>query len=268
MASSDSRQRPPRCPRTGEIGAAGQLTVAACLVTFAGLLGVAAAGAEEPIDKHIPGLSQPVGNKPAGSEASIYSDDQGRARTGMFGTTGVGRKFVYVFDRSASMGGSGQRALRAVKAELVESLKNLDTVHQFQIVFYNEKPTVFNPGGAAGGLSFATQPNKDRALRFIETIVADGNTRHDTAIKLAIRLRPDVIFFLTDGDDPKLTRRELDQIQRTASGITINTIEFGPGPKPAEKSFLATLAEENDGQYVYVDLPKYLAGQAKKPSGQ
>jgi len=186
----------------------------------------------------------------------------------MFGVSGLGHKFVYVLDRSASMGGSGHVALRAVKEELHKSLEKLDTVHQFQIIFYNEKPAVFNPSGIPGRLAFANQANKDRAVRFIESIVADGNTRHDEALKLAIRLRPDVIFFLTDGDDPKLSRREMDQIQRMANGITINAIEFGAGPPPEEKSFLATLAEENGGQYAYVDLSKRRSPSSGESSGR
>ena len=180
----------------------------------------------------------------------------GKARTSLFGIVGEGYKFVYVFDRSGSMGGSGRNALRAVKAELLASLENLDTVHQFQIIFYNEKPVIFNPTGTPGRLAFATDQNKERVRRFINTIVADGGTEHEDALKLAVKMHPDVIFFLTDADDPKLTRSQLDSIQRLAAGITIHAIEFGPGPKPEGKSFLAVLAEENGGQYTYVDISK------------
>jgi len=250
----DDRRGPRRCWKAG---APRRRTLG--VVTFAvlGLVGAALAVAEGPLDRRVPGLSRPAGRDSGDADASVYADAEGRARTSMFGVSGVGHKFVYVLDRSSSMGGSGQKALRAVKAELVKSLKNLDTVHQFQIIFYNEKPVIFNPSGTPGRLAFANRANKDRAVRFVESITADGNTSHVDALKLAIRLHPDVIFFLTDGDDPKLSRRELDQIQRMATGITLNTIEFGPGPKPEEKSFLATLAEENDGQYVYVDLSRY-----------
>lgn len=199
------------------------------------------------------------------SSPSIYANSDGKAQVTLFGLTGEGYKFVYVMDRSASMGGSGRQALRIVKAELIESLKTLDRVHQFQIIFYNERPAVFNPSGVAGRLAFATEENKDRAERFIRSIVADGNTRHDDALKLAIGMRPDVIFFLTDGDDPKLSRSDLDRIEQMAGGITIHAIEFGSGPKPEGKSFLAELAKENMGQYVYVDISKDDAGKAEKP---
>jgi len=152
------------------------------------------------------------------------------------------------------MGGSGRNALRLVKTELLASLDRLDSVHQFQIIFYNERPLIFNPTGVPGRLAFATEQNKQRARRFIESIVADGGTEHEQALRLAIKMRPDVIFFLSDGDEPRLTRQQLDTIRRLAAGITICTIEFGSGPKPAGKSFLQLLAEENGGQYAYVDI--------------
>lgn len=185
---------------------------------------------------------------------SIAPKSGGKARTSLFGVVGEGYKFVYVFDRSGSMGGSGQNSLRRVKAELVRSLENLDTVHQFQIIFYNERPVVFNPTGTPNRLAFATEQNKQRAIRFIDSIKAEGGTAHDDALRLAIRLRPDVIFFLTDADDPKLTAAELAKIRRLAAGVIINAIEFGPGPKPEGDSFLAELARQNGGGYAYVEV--------------
>jgi hypothetical protein len=185
---------------------------------------------------------------------SIAPKQGGKARTSLFGLVGEGYKFVYVFDRSGSMGGSGQNALRAVKAELLRSLANLDTVHQFQIIFYNERPAIFNPTGTPGRLAFATEANKSRAVRFIDSITAEGGTAHEEALRLATGLQPDVIFFLTDADDPKLTLAQLEKIRHLAAGIIINAIEFGPGPKPTGDSFLAQLARQNGGGYTYVSL--------------
>jgi len=88
---------------------------------------------------------------------SIAPREGGKARTSLFGVVGEGYKFVYVFDRSGSMGGQGENSLQAVKKELLASLKNLDTVHQFQIVFYNQRPALFNPTGTPGRLAFATE---------------------------------------------------------------------------------------------------------------
>ncbi|MEN6458318.1 MAG: VWA domain-containing protein [Thermoguttaceae bacterium] len=187
---------------------------------------------------------------------SIAPKEGGKARTSLFGLVGEGYKFVYVFDRSGSMGGEGRKSLRVVKAELLESLKNLDSVHQFQVVFYNERPTLFNPSGVPGRLGFATDESKQRVVSFLDSIKAIGGTDHEAALRVAIRLQPDVIFFLTDGDDPKLSAAQLAKIRDLAAGILINTIEFGPGPKPAARSFLADLAQQNGGGYVYVDISK------------
>ena len=115
---------------------------------------------------------------------------------------------------------------------------------------------VFNPTGTPGRLAFATEQNKQRAARFIDSITAEGGTAHEEALKLAIRLQPDVIFFLTDADDPKLTPAQLEKIRHLAAGIVINAIEFGPGPKPPGESFLAELARQNGGGYVYVDVSR------------
>jgi hypothetical protein len=210
---------------------------------------------------------EPAKKKPAAAESSaekgfeglgftLAPPEGGKGRTALFGLVGEGYKFVYVFDRSGSMGGAGRESLRAVKAELLRSLKPLGSVHQFQIVFYNERPVAFNPTGTPGRLAFATDENKQRVARFLDTIKADGGTAHEDALRVAIRMRPDVIFFLTDADDPKLKPAQLAKIRHLAAGIIINAVEFGPGPKPAGRSFLADLAGQNGGKYVYIDISK------------
>ncbi len=199
------------------------------------------------------------------SPTPLYRFSEGKAQVGMFGLVAEGYKFVYVIDRSGSMGDSSRAVLRAVTAELARSLETLDSVHQFQIVFYNEKPVVFNPTGVPGKLPFATDDNKRRALRFIDTITPDGGTRHDAALKLALGLRPDVIFFLTDGDKPQLTEAETDKIVDKAVGTAIHVIQFGLGSQPLANSegFLKRLVEKTRGQYTYVDLTAKIA-PAKK----
>lgn len=180
----------------------------------------------------------------------------GGGKTSVFGVPGEGYKFCYVFDRSASMGGSGRNALRAAQEELIRSLGSLEKTHQFQIIFYNDDPWTFNPSGERGKLAFATDQNKERARKFVESITAYGSTQHEAALLAAIRMQPDVIFFLTDADEPKMSASQLYKIHRRAEGITINTIEFGLGPKRGGVNFLQRLAEQNGGGYAYVDITK------------
>lgn len=193
---------------------------------------------------------------PSGGRPGRGGLGPGQTRTTVFGTVGEGSKFVYVFDRSGSTGGPGRSALAVAKAELLRSLEDLDTVHQFQIIFYNETPVAFNPSGAPGRLAFGNPANKERARRFIGSITPDGGTRHDEALKLAIKLQPDVIFFFTDADEPRLSARQLEEIHRRANGIVINAIEFGLGPKQSGMNFLEKLAHQNGGQYAYVDITR------------
>lgn len=181
----------------------------------------------------------------------------GKGRTRVFNVEGEGSRFVYVFDRSASMEGDGRVCpLEAAKAELLASLEALQPMHQFQIIFYNERPWIFNPSGDSGKLPLATPQNKERAKKWIRSIGADGGTRHEEALLAAIRLKPDCIFFLTDGDDPKLSEGQLERIRRRAEGIPIHTIEFGMGPRAGPPSFLARLAQLTQGNHAYVDITR------------
>lgn len=190
------------------------------------------------------GVSQPRG--PGG----------GGAKTSVFGIDSEGFSFVYVFDRSASMASPANLPLNAAKAELRASLNRLDDIHQFQIIFYNDRPTVFNPTGVAGRLSFANERNKSMAGRFIDGITADGATNHFDALRMALRLEPDVIYFLTDAEkEDALSDGQLAQIRNSnRSATTIHCIKFGHHDTPSQYEYLAKLAKQNGGQFTYVNV--------------
>jgi Mg-chelatase subunit ChlD len=178
------------------------------------------------------------------------------AHSKLFGLEARGTKFVYVFDRSGSMSEYHGRPLRAAKEELITSLADLDERNQFYVIFYNEEPRLFQVGPVKGRLVFATPDNKQAANDFISGIQADGGTDHMAALEIALRLRPDVIFLLTDGDeasDP--TPDEIRRIERTnGGGASINVIQFAPQPRA--NSTLVELAKQNRGQHLFVDLNK------------
>jgi hypothetical protein len=183
---------------------------------------------------------------------------KGEANVNVFGVQGTGNRFVYVFDRSLSMSGYGGRPLAAAKRELIKSLESLGNVHQFQIVFYNEEPKVFNtrPGQSAQ-LVFASDENKEHAASFVKGITADGGTRHMDALFRALSMTPDVIFFLTDADDPKLTDADLTRLRKgNRGGTVINCIEYGSGASQGDNNFLKRLAIQNRGHHVYIDVSR------------
>jgi len=183
---------------------------------------------------------------------------KGQATLNVFGVKGTGSRFVYVFDRSLSMSGYQGRPLAAAKRELIKSLTSLGSVHQFQIVFYNEEPRLFNTRpGQPPQLVFATDENKERAESYVSSITADGGTQHMDALLKALSMSPDVIFFLTDADDPKLSDADLQRLrQRNRAGVVINCIEYGSGASQGENNFLKRLAAQNRGQHAYVDVSK------------
>ena len=122
-----------------------------------------------------------------------------KAQVSLFGVKAKGAKFVYVLDRSGSTEG---KLLAAAKAEILASIEKIDDVHQFQLVVYNERPKAFNPAGPNGQLAFGTDSNRAAVKKFLDSFEADGGTDHVAALSMAIRMRPDVIFLLTDGDKP------------------------------------------------------------------
>ena len=190
-------------------------------------------------------------NRPGTAETAV--------QTGVFGVQGKGTRFVYVFDRSGSMAGFQGKPLANAKAQLLASLADLGSAHQFQIVFYADRPSVFNPRAlSTARMLFADAATKKIAERWVRSVVADGSTRHLEALLLAIRMKPDVIFFLTDAEEPRLTPVELEKIKRANQrvGASIHSIEFGAGPSQARQNFLQRLARANGGQHTYVDITR------------
>ncbi len=176
--------------------------------------------------------------------------------TMLFGVSGSGTHFVYVFDRSDSMNGYSGRPLRAAKSELIKSLSSLTERQQFQIIFYNDQPRPFSMPGMPMAMVRAEASNLTLAKNYVHSIAAYGGTEHESALKLALRMGPDVIFFLTDARIPRLSENELQELQQRASstGTTIHCIEFGADSAPPSDSFLTQLASMNQGQYRYINV--------------
>ena len=182
------------------------------------------------------------------------SDDE--ATTMVFGVSGSGSQFVYVFDRSDSMNGYGGKPLRAAKSELIKSVSGLTDKQRFQLIFYNDKPSPMRLSRSPLQMFTGDQPNLIAAKQHINSITAYGATEHSSALKMALQLGPDVIFFLSDARIPRISPSELRDIQIRAqrTGTTIHAIEFGTDALPPSESFLKDLAAMNQGKYQYVNV--------------
>ena len=168
---------------------------------------------------------------------------------------GSGKKFVYVLDRSDSMRWKGGAPMRRAVTDAIASINSLDPkrgANQFQIVVYNHDVETFD---GAEALIDVNPENKSRAIRYLKSLVGTGGTKPENALAKAIKMRPDVVFFLTDADE-ELTPQTLEQIRdwrRSYKVKQICVVEFGKATDPKKKTF-RQLAGENNGVYIFKDI--------------
>ena len=91
---------------------------------------------------------------------------------------------------------------------------------------------------------FATDVNKELAGHEVDRITADRGTAHMPALLEAISLKPDVIYFLTDGDEPELSPAQLAEIRRLAGSLTIHVIKFGDGTLSSRGPIMARTSRQ------------------------
>jgi hypothetical protein len=188
------------------------------------------------------------------------------SQTGVFGLRDEGSRIVYVFDRSESMNsvftldiGDGRNVsatfLEAAKEELSKSISELSSGSQFQMIFYNSFPLPFPGKYNKDGLCEADAETKETAQQFVYQLIAERNTNHLDALAMALELKPDVIFLMTDGeakDDP--TTGDIRKIQRIArrAGTRINVIHFVFEDR--SNSTLESLAKRTGGQFKMINI--------------
>jgi hypothetical protein len=180
----------------------------------------------------------------------------------IFTDQGTAKKIVFVCDASGSMTGKFQ----LVKNELNRALNQLNKTQAFDLIFFQ--------GGNATMFSRDNQKKKGlipadnrttmlRASGFLEEIAVGNTGETTTAIAAALELKPDLVYFLTDGDlvDEAATLKKIQELNPPVKGKTptkINTIAF-VGEKDKDTKFLKTLesiAKDSGGTYHRVDAEK------------
>jgi hypothetical protein len=156
-----------------------------------------------------------------------------------------------VIDRSMSMGRHG--AFDAARRELLASLKRLPEHVRFQVIVYNRTAETLVPGG---GLVEATAEIKRHTATHIESLCAEGGTSHLPALRRAVHLTPEVIYFLTDADD--LNPKEQQEVTNLNRGrCSIHVIELNTSHQGRPGMPLQELARTNRGTYRAIDLSAY-----------
>jgi len=200
-------------------------------------------------------LGETVGDAPISASLSGGNGDgagagdgQGLGKgTGFFGMKPKGKTIVYVLDCSQSMNhphfSEAKTRFRRLKLELIQSIASLPEESSFFIVFFNHEPIPMR----AREPQRATLDARKKYLAWMATIQPGGRTDPRAAMRIALQMRPDTIYFLSDGAFDFSIARDLAKLSQKK--IEIHTIALGN--REGEVT-LRKLAESNGGTYRYV----------------
>ncbi len=168
------------------------------------------------------------------------------AGTSFFGVSSRGTRFAYIVDRSASM--SRQRKMLVAMQELSRSVSSLPDYSHFYIVLFSSE--IMEPP-MQRGWTRARQNMVDRINNWLDMVTPGGGTEPTPAFLqvFALDVRPDVIFFLTDGEIPNATASDVAALNNRGKRVVINTIAFGD---PSSQEQLRQIANDSGGAYRFV----------------
>lgn len=165
-------------------------------------------------------------------------------KTSFFGVRAKGQFFVYVVDCSGSMLDE-DRLVRA-KEEIRKAAAGLRDPQKFLVIFYNDQPIPM-PGGLPRSAGVASRQELMTWLRLIEP---DGETDPRGALGMALGLRPDAVFLLSDGEFPEGTVEAV--AKRNPRKVPIHCVDLSTGEAADQ---LRRVAAESGGRYVLRPSP-------------
>lgn len=190
-----------------------------------------------------------------GGTTSGSGNGQGSGR--FFGINPQSKKIVYVVDSSKSMNipheSIGKTRLGRVKIELARAILSMEPDQEFFVIFFSD----FAIPMPARKLQPATRQAKSRYLNWVAQVPGIGRTEPLEALLLALKLQPDTIYFLTDGQfNPTVVSAFNHVIEKgrinkkiLVKKVTVNGICFGN--RNGEK-LLRELSESNSGTYTFI----------------
>lgn len=142
-------------------------------------------------------LPSDVGTLMAGAGGGEPAGGGRRGRTSFFGMLVEGRRIMFLVDNSGSMT-SGR--IETTFLELMASVESMEPDQQFFVAFYSDRVyPMFHPEPVEQLLP-ATDENKQRLRQWLGTVELCTGGKLVNAIELAIKLRPQVVYLLSDGD--------------------------------------------------------------------
>ena len=182
-----------------------------------------------------------AGGVGGGGEGDMIGSESG---VGFFGSRGTAKSVVFVVDMSGSM--ENGRFARA-QQELVRSIHKLHVTQKFYVIFFTSKAVpMFFPTTAAD-LVAATPMMKRKVTRWITERRTGRGTDPEDALVLALSLKPEVIYFLTDGEFSERCREIVKE--KNTFGAVINTIAL---QSREGVHLLQDIASDNKGVFLFV----------------
>ncbi len=173
--------------------------------------------------------------------------------TQFFGARDHAHSFAYVIDCSGSM--ASHNSLDVAKREMLASISQLPPDAQFAAIFYNHQPLTLTDPQGRRALMPATAANKARVQSQLQKVEPFGGTDHMAALRAALTLKPEVIFFLTDAD--WMFDRDVNEILQELGRTRVQAVEFGQGTRMERRTPLGRLAATTGGAYVYIDVSNF-----------
>ena len=171
----------------------------------------------------------------------------------VFGAGGNAREIVYLCDGTGSM----INKFATLKAELNKSVVSLRPIQSFDIIFYQDtKVESFSKS-----LVMATPEAKRKAGTYLDGVTTQGVTDPLPGLEFALKLHPQLMYFLTDAADFPDTNAVVNLIRKYNPDhkIKINTILFVEDKNDHNKNidsegFMKQIAKENGGNFRWVEI--------------
>jgi hypothetical protein len=183
-----------------------------------------------------------------GGSGGLGSLSGGAAGTTFFGVSSRGTRFAYIVDRSGSMG--EDRKMGVAKRELARSISSLPDYASFSVIFFSSG---FIEPPMQSGWMRARRATVNRFIRWLNEVEPSGGTVPLPAFQevFSFDVRPDVIFFLTDGEipNPDNVGDVVADMNGRGGRVVINTIAFGDD---RSQELLKRIANESGGVYRFV----------------
>lgn len=161
-----------------------------------------------------------------------------------FGVRSRASSVGFVVDCSGSM--SGER-IRRTKAELAKSIIDLNPKQHFFISFFSDSERPM-PGRSPVP---ASPLEKVVGYNWMKTVPAAGGTEPESALQLVAKMKPHVIFLLSDGEFSPLSDETLALFEQNK--IAVNTLAF---EDESGAELLKGIANTTGGTYRFVPVGK------------